>query len=186
MQQATHLPMGELEAALDSLRQTPSDGGELKLIVRRPDVGLREVLDEAQLDVDDGLVGDSWGTRAGPAADRTSAQRQRQLTVMNSRVTALVATEDSRWPLAGDQLYVDLDLSLDNLPPGSRLRIGSAVIEVSAIPHTGCQKFVARFGQAAMEFVNSEHGRRLNLRGINSRVVESGTIRVGDVAHKLA
>jgi MOSC domain-containing protein YiiM len=97
-----------------------------------------------------------------------------------------VAGEKARWPLAGDQLYVDLDLSAANLPPGTRLAIGSAVLEVTAQPHTGCGKFVERFGLESMKFVNSPVGRELQLRGINARVVESGTVRVGDVVRKLA
>jgi MOSC domain-containing protein YiiM len=103
-----------------------------------------------------------------------------QINIMNARATALVAGSKDRWPLAGDQLYVDLDLSGANLPPGTRLAIGSAVLEVTSQPHTGCAKFVARFGLDAMKFVNSPVGRELNLRGINAKVVTAGTIRVGD------
>ena len=104
---------------------------------------------------------------------------------MSSRAAALVAGDRERWPLAGDQLYVDLDLSDENLPPGTRLALGSAVLEVTDEPHTGCKKFTARFGLDAMVFVNSPVGRALNLRGINARVVESGTVRVGDAVTKL-
>jgi hypothetical protein len=96
-----------------------------------------------------------------------------------------ISCNDERWPLAGDQLYIELDLSTDNLPPGTRLAIGSAAVEVTAQPHTGCNKFVARFGLEAMQFVNSPVGRQLNLRGINTKVVQQGVIRVGDVARKM-
>src|SRR5918997_1726577 len=105
-----------------------------------------------------------------------------QLNVMNSRVIALVARSRDRWPLAGDQLYLDLDLSKDNLPAGTRLALGAAVIEVTAQPHTGCKKFVERFGVEAMKFVNSEMGKRLCLRGINAKVIEPGVIRIGQTA----
>ena len=108
-----------------------------------------------------------------------------QLNIMNARVIALVAGSRDRWALAGDQLYIDLDLSADNLPAGTRLSIGSAIVEVTAVPHTGCGKFAARFGVDAVKFVNSPVGRQLNLRGINAKVIQPGTIRVGDVARKV-
>jgi MOSC domain-containing protein YiiM len=146
------------------------------MIVRRPGVGIRELQAEAQLDVEHGLVGDNWEQRNSPRSPNLGAQ----LTLMNVRVTKLVAQDRDRWPLAGDQLYVDLDLSEANLPAGTRLRIGSAEVEVSAVPHTGCAKFVARFGQDAMTFVNAPGHREQRLRGMNTRIVRSGTIRVGD------
>jgi hypothetical protein len=177
-----YLTTSELEAGLEEIRRAPKDGGALEMIVRRPQVGERELLEEGHLSLTEGLVGDSWSTRYGERTPNTDVQ----LTLMNARVTALVAQEQSRWPLAGDQLYVDLDLSDDNLPAGSRLAIGSAVVEVSTIPHTGCAKFVERFGMDAMTFVNGNEGRAMHLRGINARVIQPGTIRVGDKATKLA
>jgi MOSC domain-containing protein YiiM len=108
-----------------------------------------------------------------------------QINVMNARVAALVAQDRHRWHLAGDQLYLDMDLSAENLPAGTQLAIGSAIIEVTPPPHTGCKKFVARFGLDAMKFVNSSVGRELHLRGINAKVVQGGTIRVGQVARKV-
>jgi MOSC domain-containing protein YiiM len=108
-----------------------------------------------------------------------------QLNIMNSRVIALVAQDRGRWQLAGDQLFVDMDLSTDNVPPGTRLMLGSAIIEVTAQPHTGCNKFVTRFGLDAGKFVNSPVGRQLHLRGVNARVVQRGTIRIGDVTKKM-
>jgi MOSC domain-containing protein YiiM len=106
------------------------------------------------------------------------------LNIMNARAVALIAQDRTRWPLAGDQLFVDLDLSDDNLPPGSQIEIGTALIEVSAKPHTGCGKFVERFGVDAQKFVNSPLGRQLHLRGINARVIRAGAVRVGDRAVK--
>jgi MOSC domain-containing protein YiiM len=173
-----HLTRSELDAGLDGIRNAPKDNGVLELIVARPASGARELPDHAHLDPDRGLVGDNWAIR-GPAPDPAT-----QLTVMNARVIALIAPDRARWPLAGDQLYVDLDLADDNLPPGTRLEIGSAVIEVSAEPHTGCGKFVQRFGVDAMKFVNSPLGRQLHLRGINARVVQAGAVRIGDRARK--
>lgn len=175
----------ELKAGLPHIESAPKDRGELRLIVRRPRVGAREVLEEAQLDVAVGLVGDSWHERSIRRGNSQPADPDTQLNVMNARAIALVAQSDDRWALAGDQLYIDLDLSDQNLPAGARLALGSAVIEVTAEPHTGCGKFSARFGVDAAKFVNSRDGRRLNLRGINAKVVQSGTIRVGDVAKKV-
>jgi hypothetical protein len=179
------LTMEELEAALDHLRQAPKDDGLLQLIVRRPQVDEREVLDEAQLDPALGLIGDDWHVRGSRRTPDGSAHPEMQINIMNSRVTALVAQDKDRWPLAGDQLYIDMDLSKENLPAGSRIAVGSAVLEVSAFPHTGCHKFVARFGLDAMKFVNSEVGKQLCLRGINAKVVQGGVVKVGHTAKKL-
>jgi hypothetical protein len=180
-----HLTTEELHAGLEAIRQSPKDEGVLELIVRRPQIGEREVLAEGQLDIVDGLVGDTWSTRTSRRSKDGLPHPDMQLNIMNARVIALVAQDRARWHLAGDQLFMDLDLSAENLPPGTRLAVGSAVIEVTAEPHTGCQKFVSRFGLDAMKFVNSPLGRELNLRGINARVVKPGTIRVRDVAKKL-
>jgi hypothetical protein len=183
---ARHLTTGELEAGLDEIRRAPRDAGTLELIVRRPQVDEREVLDAGELSLELGLVGDSWITRRSSRTPDGSPHPDMQLNIMNSRATALVAQHKDRWQLAGDQLYLDLDLSEENLPAGSRFAIGSAVIEVSPQPHLGCQKFVARFGLEAMQFVNSPLGRQLRLRGINARVVAAGVIRVGDVVRKIS
>ena len=177
--------MEELEAALDHLQQAPKDDGLLELIVRRPRVDEREVLEEAQLDPVKGLIGDSWIFRKSSRTPDGSPHPEMQLNIMNSRVTALVAHDKERWPLAGDQLYIDMDLSKENLPAGSRIAIGSVVIEVSPQPHTGCHKFVARFGADAMKFVNSTVGKQLCLRGINAKVIQGGTVKVGSTVRKL-
>ena len=175
----------QLQAGLETIRQSPRDEGVVELIARRPQIGEREVLQQAELDLVEGLVGDNWKTRGSSGTPDGSANPGMQLNLMNSRVTALVASDRKRWSLAGDQLYIDLDLSTENLPPGMRLSLGSAVIEVTDLPHTRCVKFVSRFGVDAMKFVNSPVGRKLNLRGINARVVQPGVIRVGDVAKKI-
>lgn len=177
--------MQELEAALDHLRGAPKDDGVLQLIVRRPQVDQREVVEEAELDTVLGLIGDSWSRRGSSKSADGGPHPEMQINIMNARVTALVAQELERWPLAGDQLYLDMDLSKDNLPAGSRIAVGSAVLEVSALPHTGCHKFVSRFGVDAMKFVNSEVGKQLCLRGINAKVVQAGVVKVGHTAKKL-
>jgi hypothetical protein len=179
-----HLSTAELEAGLSDVRDSPSDGGTVELIVRRPAVGEREALAEAALDVDTGLAGDTWPVRGSKRTADGSSHPDMQLTVMNSRAALLVAQEPERRMLAGDQLYADLDLSPANLPPGTRLAIGSAVIEVTDQPHLGCAKFAARFGKDAWRFVNSRAGRELRLRGLNARVVVSGTVRPGDTIRK--
>jgi hypothetical protein len=176
--------MEELEAGLAEIRRAPKDEGVLELIVRRPRPGEREILAEAALDFREGLVGDSWKDRKSTRSADGLAHPDMQLNIMSSRVIALVSQDKARWHLAGDQLFVDMDLSMQNLPPGTQLTLGSAVIEVTDQPHTGCGKFVERFGVDAMTFVNSPRGRELQLRGINARVVRAGAIRVGDVVRK--
>jgi hypothetical protein len=179
-----HLSRERLEAGLGDIRASPQDGGRLVLIVRRPAVGRRELPADAAVGQDAGLDGDNWLARGSSRTADGSADPQRQVTVMNARVAELVAAGTERMALAGDQLYVDLDLSMDNLPAGSLLAVGQAVLEVSAVPHLGCAKFVERFGAEAMRFVNSRIGRQLRLRGMNARVVVPGTVRVGDLATK--
>ena len=181
-----HLNMQELEAALDHLREAPKDNGVVHLIVRRPQTDQREVLDHAELDPVNGLIGDCWRFRPSSKTPDHSPHPEMQINIMNSRVTALVAQEKERWPLAGDQLYIDMDLSKANLPGGTQLEIGTAVLEVSSLPHTGCHKFVARFGVDAMKFVNSAIGKELCLRGINARVIKGGVVRVGETARKIS
>ena len=179
-----HLTASALEDGLDDVRRSPADDGRVELIVRRPAANERVVLAEATLDPAFGLDGDTWLARTNGHAD-AATRVDRQLTLMNARAAALVAGDPGRRPLAGDQLYVDLDLSVENLPAGAWLQIGSAVIEVSEKPHTGCKKFAARFGQDALRFVNSPTGRALRLRGLNARIVHGGTVRTGDAVRKV-
>lgn len=185
MADAKHLTMEELEAGLDFIRQSPKDGGVLELIVRRPQVDERERLATGQLDLVSGLEGDNWKIRGSSATPDGSALPDAQLTLMNSRIISLIAGDKERWPQAGDQLYVDFDLSEGNIPPGTRLAIGEAMIEVSTKPHTGCEKFISRFGLDAQKFVNSPVGKQLHLRGINTKVIRAGKIRVGDAIRKV-
>jgi hypothetical protein len=181
-----HRALDTLMAGVEEIRRSPSERGRVELIVRRPAVDEREVMADATLDCTDGLVGDTWRQRGSRSTDDGSSHPGMQVTLMNSRAAALVAVSDDRWQLAGDQLYVDFDLSEANLPPGTRLAVGSAVLEVSEKPHRGCAKFAARFGADAVRFVNSDVGRELNLRGLNARVVDGGTVRHGDPIEKLS
>ena len=181
-----HRTRTELEAALDHIRASPPDDGMLEMIVSRPAINAREVLDEGALDTVVGLIGDTWGKRRSSRTKDGSPHPEMQLTLMNSRVVDLVSGDRAQWPLAGDQFFVDLDLSVHNLPPGTRLSVGEAIIEVSTLPHTGCDKFVGRFGLEAMKFVNSALGRQLNLRGIHARVIRGGRVRVGDRLRRVA
>ncbi|MDH4125704.1 MAG: MOSC domain-containing protein [Gammaproteobacteria bacterium] len=174
-----HLAVAALEESVEHILQSPRDAGELKLIVRRPAVDQRETLAQARLDEATGLVGDNWSTRS-------KVHPEMQLNIMNARVIAAVAQTPERWPLAGDQLFIDLDLSRENLPVGTQIALGDAIIEVTEPPHTGCKKFAARFGVDAMVFVNSGRGRQLNFRGICARVVKSGEIKLGDLARKIS
>jgi hypothetical protein len=168
----------ELRAGLAYVRESPREVGTLELIVARPAVDERVLLAAGELDAERGLVADRWsrGSKPNPKS---------QLTVANARAAQLVAGDRSRWALAGDQLYADFDLSPANIPPGTRLAIGSAIIEVSDQPHLGCEKFAARFGRTAREFANSPEGTSVSFRGINTRVVQSGTIHVGDTISKI-
>ena len=181
-----HLSAEALTAGLEYIRRSPKDAGTVKMIVRRPATDEREVLSVGELDIAEGLVGDNWRRRGSSRTSDGSAHPDMQLNIMNSRVIDLVAASQDRWALAGDQIFIDLDLSKDNLPAGTRLELGTAVIEVTEIPHTGCKKFVARFGLEAMKFVNSGIGKKLCLRGINARVVKSGTFKVGDTGRKMS
>jgi len=173
-----------VDSGLDAIRASPENDGRVELIVRRPAVEDREVVSEATIDPELGLVGDNWSVK--PSLKTGAPNPDAQLTVMNARSIALVAGHDrDRWAQAGDQLFVDLDISYRNLPPGTRLQVGEAVIEVSAEPHLGCGKFSRRFGVDALKLVNSAVGRELNMRGINTTVVTGGVVRTGDPVVKL-
>ncbi len=180
-----HRSTAELLAGLPDVLASPSDQGTLELVIRRPAENEREVLEWAELSLDEGVVGDTWKQRGSSRTQDGSPHPDMQLNVMNARLAALVAGDRARWPLAGDQLYVDFDITEANVPPGTRLAIGDAVIEVTAQPHTGCAKFTQRFGLDAHRFVNSRERSELHLRGINAKVVEPGTIRPGDQITKV-
>ncbi len=181
-----HLDIDALEAGLTHIQESPKDHGTLDLVVRRPAVDEREILDVAELSLDEGVVGDTWNQRSSKRSEDGGPHPDMQLNIINARLSRLISggLDDDR-ALAGDQLHVDLDVSEANLPPGTRLAIGDAVIEVTDQPHTGCPKFAARFGTTALRFVNVGIGKELRLRGINAKVVTPGTIRRGDTITKL-
>ncbi len=177
----TDTPTLDFGPQLELVRAAPGDGGRLELIVCRPAVDERTVLETAELDAEHGLIGDRWGRQDHRS---TPAYLAAQITIIGTRLLAAIEPDRDRWPLAGDQLYVDLDLSDANLPPGSRLAIGGAILEVSETPHTGCAKFSARFGSEALRWINSPVGRAHRLRGLNARIVQGGSIHVGDAVRK--
>jgi hypothetical protein len=180
-----HRTLEQLDAALEAIRDSPRDQGTLAWIVCRPAMGERTVLEIAALDLAAGLLGDTWNVRSSRRTPDHTPDPERQVTLINARAIAAIAGDHAGWAIAGDQLYVDLDLGLANLPPGTRLQIGEGILEVTAPPHTGCAKFSARFGAAALRWVNTPCGRTLNLRGIHARVVVPGQIRRGDPVRKL-
>lgn len=180
-----HLNKIELEAGLIEILDSPKDNGRLEMIVRRPDIDAREVLEIGEVTKEDGLLGDNWKVRGSSKTEDGSSHPDTQINLMNARCIALITQDKERWKLAGDQLYVDLDLTDANLPAGSRISIGSSIIEITALPHTGCKKFAQRFGIDAVKFVNSEIGKLNHLRGVNAKVVQPGTFKTGDNIRKL-
>jgi hypothetical protein len=177
-------PDRHLDRHTVAVRSAPKDGTPILAIIRRPGGDLREMLTEGVLAVDAGLVGDDWVARGSRSTADGSADPEAQLTLMSTRVLAAIEPDPSRWPLAGDQLLIDLDLALDNLPPGTKLLVGEAELEVSPKPHTGCAKFAARFGHDALRWISTPEGRDLRMRGMYVRVIRGGTVRVGDIVRK--
>jgi MOSC domain-containing protein YiiM len=182
-----NVPLERLEHGLERIREAPAERGRVELIVSRPAEGERELPERASLVPGSGLVGDDWARRGSSATEDGGPNPEAEVTVMSARAAALFADggEHEAWAPAGDQLFVDLDISAANLPAGTRLAVGGAVLEVTAEPHLGCGKFVRRFGVDAMKLVNSDLGREMRLRGLNARVVEAGEVARGDELRKL-
>ena len=175
----------QLEEKIDYINSSPKNNGTLSLIVRRPNEDEREVLSEAKLTFADGLQGDNWKYRKSRHTPDGSPLPSMQLNLMNKRCIEVIAQSKEKWPLAGDQLFVDLDLSEDNLHPGDQLQIGSAIIQISKEPHNGCKKFAARFGTDSVKFINDKRGKHYHLRGLNAQVIKEGTITENDAIIKL-
>lgn len=170
--------------ALAHVRAAPREWGVVHAIVRRPSVESRQVVTEGVLDEGDGLVGDNWRARGSSSTPDGAANLEAQLTLMSTRVLAVIEPDPARWALAGDQLLVDIDLSVEHLPAGTRLAVGSAELVISPKPHTGCAKFSARFGSDALRWISTPEGRQLRLRGVNARVARGGIVRVGDAIRR--
>lgn len=181
----SHITATELDAGFTHVRDSPQDNGRVELIVRRPALGQREVLDQVELNTAEGVAGDTWSGRGSKRTEDGSPHPDMQLNLINARVAALIAVDPDRRALAGDQLHLDLDLSEANLPAGTRLSLGSAVIEITDQPHLGCAKFTERFGLDAHRWVNSALGKVLKLRGVNARVLTPGIVAHGDIVAKL-
>lgn len=177
--------LAELKAKIPKILDSPKDEGAIKMMTIRPESNQRKIVQELELNRKLGCVGDIWSSKPSSSTPDGSPHPEKQLTIMNSRCVQAIAGSKDRWSLAGDQVYADLDLSLDNIPPGTQLQMGSAIVEVSAHPHTGCKKFVERFGVDALRFVSSPAGKQNNFRGINAFVVKEGTITSSDTIKKV-
>jgi hypothetical protein len=180
-----HLTRAELEAGLPGILAAPADEGVLQGIVVRPAHDERRDLPSCEVSLAGGLQGDHWALGCWKTTEDGRPDPDVQICIMNARCIGLIAQERANWPPAGDNLFIDMDLSPANLPPGQRLAVGSAVIEITAVPHNGCDKFISRYGRDACVFVNTGEGKRLRLRGIYARVVRDGRISVGDRVIKL-
>ena len=167
-----------LDARWAASERSPQDQGTVEMIVRRPAPDKREPLQRATFTAEAGLLGDDWLRRHG---DEIEAQ----ITLMNSRVAQLLAGDKARWADAGDQLFVDLDISQDNLPPGTQIQLGDVIMQISTLPHTGCTKFARRFGGHARKWTATEQGARERRRGVYAHVIQDGEIEVGDSIRKL-
>ncbi|MBL8099748.1 MAG: MOSC domain-containing protein [Anaerolineales bacterium] len=178
-------PISELELGIDEIKDSPKDNGVLEMIVRRPETETREIINAGEINLENGLAGDNWKARGNDHTPDGSADPEAQITLMNSRVIQLLSGDKENWQWAGDQLFVDMDLGIENLPPHSRIQVGSVILEISAKPHTGCKKFSGRFGIEALEFISTPLGKALRMRGVNAKVIQAGEIKVGDVVKKL-
>jgi MOSC domain-containing protein YiiM len=167
-----HPTLSELEAARTSWPASARTRGTVELIVVRPERHERKCPSHAELTPEHGLVGDHWG--------QGKRNMSAQITLMDARVAAALGSRED-WPLFGDNFILDFDLAIDRLPEGSIVALGEARLEVTSEPHLGCKKFSARFGDHAMHWVNDKTLRPLRLRGINTRIVAAGRVRVGDV-----
>ncbi|MBA4054374.1 MAG: MOSC domain-containing protein [Marivirga sp.] len=180
-----HPDLDTLETGLEGLQNSPKDDGSLEMIVVRPEKKHRATLLECELTLKRGVEGDHWAKGCWKSLPDGSPDPDVQITIMNSRCLELISASRSRWPLAGDNLIVDMDLSIHNLQPGQKLSIGSAVLEITSVPHTGCNHFKERFGIDSLKFISSKRGKELRLRGIYARVIKDGQIKVGDRLKKV-
>ena len=180
-----HLTLDELKAGLPEILASPKDEGTLRAIVIRPARGERRDLASCEISARLGVHGDHWSKGCWKSTEDGRPHPDVQICMMNARWIQLIAQERSNWPPAGDNFFVDMDLTPDNMPPGTRLAIGTAVIGTTDTPHSGCASFIDRYGRDACIFVNTGEGKRLRLRGIYARVVQDGRVSAGDRVVKL-
>ena len=181
----THFTLEDLYTKLEHIQQSPKESGRVELIVRRPTTEEREIISQGRLIPSAGLEGDNWRARGSTSIPDGSANPEAEITLMNTRVIQALTQDETRWALAGDQFFVDFDLSEENLPAGSRLAIGSAIVEVSSLPHNGCKKFSARFGVDALKFISTAENKPLRMRGINAKIIQAGEVKQGDLIRKV-
>ena len=181
----THFTLEDLYTKLEHIQQSPKDSGRVELIVRRPTTEEREIISHGRLITSAGLEGDNWFARGSTSMPVGSANPEAEITLMNTRVIQALTQDGTRWAVAGDQFFVDFDLSEENLPAGSRLAIGSAIVEVSSLPHNGCKKFSARFGVDALKFISMAENKPLRMRGINAKIIQAGEVKQGDLIRKV-
>ncbi len=165
--------LADIAAAWRALEPSPRGAGTVELITLRLGGGRHECPARVAVSPELGVHGDRWSEKRGrnPGA---------QVTLMNARVARLLAADAAPLDVSGDNFLVDLDIGEEALPVGARLRIGAAIIEVSALPHAGCKKFRDRLGAAALDWVNAVSNQSLRLRGVNCRVIAAGEVAVGD------
>lgn len=175
-----HRTMADLKAALPHILAAPKDGGDLRMIVVRPASGQRETPATARLTGAGGVEGDHWSKGCWRTTEAGDPHPDVQICMMSSRTIEAIAGDPENWAPAGDNLFLDLDLTPDNLATGDRLEIGTTLLEITAEPHHGCQSFIDRYGRDACLFVNLGDGKRYALRGRYARVLRDGDITVGD------
>lgn len=181
----THFTLEHLQTQLKQIQASPKDSGSVLLIVRRPATEEREIISQGRLIPTSGLEGDNWRERGSSSMPDGSANPEAEVTLMNTRVIQALTQDETRWALAGDQFFVDFDLSEENIPAGTRLMLGSAILEVSSLPHNGCKKFSARFGVDALKFISMAENKPLRMRGINARIIKAGDVKQGDLVRKI-
>lgn len=181
----TQFTLEQLKTQLNHIQASPNDTGSVLLIVRRPTTEEREIIAQGRLIPSVGLEGDNWRERGSTSMPDGSANPEAEITLMNARVIQALTQDETRWALAGDQFFVDFDLSEENIPAGSQLAMGSAILEVSPLPHNGCKKFSERFGVDALKFISMAENKPLRMRGINAKIIQAGDVKQGDLIRKV-
>ncbi len=176
----------DIDRRMDWVLNAPRDKGRVKLIVVRPQTNQRTMLEQVLFSREAGVTGDNWQQHCWKKCDDGKADPSVQVAIMNARMIEVLAGHKNNWPLAGDQLFVDFDLGINNLSPGDQLQVGGAVLEITAEPHRGCGKFKKRFGETALQYVNSAQGDAHRLRGIYATIISNGDVSIGDTICKIS